>query len=109
MTAAIEAHDVEVRFDRALALVGVELVVPSGSSLAVIGRNGSGKSSLLRAIAGTVELSSGTVRSADTALVLGHRRSKMRLGRTLKSAAAFIMGSASGQARTEWASLPTIL
>lgn len=70
MAAAIEIQDVEVRFDGDVALADVTLELPAGSSLAVIGCNGSGKSSLLRAIAGTLAVSRGRVHAQDTALVL---------------------------------------
>jgi len=70
VTMAIHIERLEVRFDGEIALSGLDLEVPLGTSLAVIGRNGSGKSSLLRAIAGTVEPFAGTVRAGDTAFVL---------------------------------------
>jgi branched-chain amino acid transport system ATP-binding protein len=47
------AH-VEVRYGQALAVSDVSLAVPEGSWVAVVGANGAGKSSLLRAIMGLV-------------------------------------------------------
>ncbi|MFI5015261.1 MAG: ABC transporter ATP-binding protein [Hyphomicrobiales bacterium] len=44
----------EVRYGQAVAVAGVALDVPAGGWVAVIGANGAGKSSLLRAIMGLV-------------------------------------------------------
>ncbi len=61
VTSAISAANVQVRYGDAVALDDVDLTVPTGSSLAVIGPNGSGKSTLLGAMAGIVELTSGSI------------------------------------------------
>lgn len=66
MTGGLELTHLAVRYGRATALHGVDLVVPSGTVTAVLGRNGAGKSSLLRAIAGAVRPSQGTVRWRGT-------------------------------------------
>ena len=72
MTMAISITGLEVRYGDAVALADVDLQVPAGSSLAVIGPNGSGKHTLLGAIAGITEPSAGTVSIPGThaALVL---------------------------------------
>ncbi|WP_166355946.1 ABC transporter ATP-binding protein [Phytoactinopolyspora limicola] len=51
-----------VRYGSTVALHGVSLDVGAGEIVAVMGRNGAGKSSLLTALAGLVEPVSGTVR-----------------------------------------------
>ena len=61
VTNAISASNLQVHYGSTLALAGVDLEVPKGSLLSVIGPNGAGKSALLNALAGTVELSDGTV------------------------------------------------
>ena len=48
----LTVSDVHVRYGQAVAVAGVDLVVPLGSWVAVVGANGAGKSSLLRAIMG---------------------------------------------------------
>ncbi|MGF1599168.1 MAG: metal ABC transporter ATP-binding protein [Acidimicrobiales bacterium] len=72
MPPAITTIGLDVRYGEIVALSDVDLVVPAGSSLAVIGPNGSGKSTLLGALAGTIELSAGraTVEGPAPALVL---------------------------------------
>jgi branched-chain amino acid transport system ATP-binding protein len=56
----LEVSDIHVRYGQAVAVSGVSLSVPDGGWVAVIGANGAGKSSLLRAIMGLVR-SSGRV------------------------------------------------
>src|SRR6185295_11965540 len=52
--------------DRVLALRGVNLTIPAGQFLTVIGSNGSGKSTILNVIAGTYLTDEGVIRIADT-------------------------------------------
>ena len=58
----LEVTDVEVAYGRAHALFGVSLSIAAGSALAVLGRNGAGKSSLGAAIGGAVTPSAGQIR-----------------------------------------------
>ena len=48
----LHAHDVGVRYGGRVAVAGVSLTAAPGELLAILGANGSGKSSLLRALAG---------------------------------------------------------
>ncbi|HUV09973.1 MAG TPA: ABC transporter ATP-binding protein [Acidimicrobiia bacterium] len=57
----LEVADVEVAYGRAQALFGVSLSIPSGGALAVLGRNGAGKSSLGAVIGGAVTPSAGQI------------------------------------------------
>jgi putative ABC transport system ATP-binding protein len=52
--------------DRVHALRGVNLTIPAGQFLTVIGSNGSGKSTILNVIAGTYFTDTGSIRIANT-------------------------------------------
>jgi branched-chain amino acid transport system ATP-binding protein len=53
--------DVEVRYDHVHALKGVSIDIAEGETVALIGANGAGKSSILRAITGLKRISSGEI------------------------------------------------
>jgi branched-chain amino acid transport system ATP-binding protein len=61
MTAQLDVCNLEVSYGQARALNGVSFSVPSGSLNAVVGANGAGKTSLVRAIAGMLRPSGGQV------------------------------------------------
>lgn len=74
--AALSVTGLEVRYHGALALSGVDLTIPRGARIGIVGRNGAGKSSLLRAIAGIVPVTQGTVQwdGADITRLSADRR-----------------------------------
>jgi ABC-2 type transport system ATP-binding protein len=59
MTASIHAANVTVRYGRKTAVDGVTLSVEQGSVYALLGRNGTGKSSLVRCLLGMLRPDSG--------------------------------------------------
>ena len=61
MTKILEFKDVEVYYDHVFALKGVSIDVDQGETVSLIGANGAGKSSILRAITGLAKLKSGSV------------------------------------------------
>jgi ABC-type Mn2+/Zn2+ transport system ATPase subunit len=61
MAVAVRTRDLTVRYDRVLALDGVNLTLDEGQALGIVGPNGSGKSTLLKAIAGLIAPASGTI------------------------------------------------
>jgi len=61
MSALLAVRDLEIAYGEARALFGVSLELPEGRALAVLGRNGAGKSSLAAAIGGAVRPSGGRV------------------------------------------------
>jgi ABC-type multidrug transport system ATPase subunit len=65
MTATWGCQGLGVRYGDTVALEDVSLEVPAGAVAAVVGGDGAGKTSLLRAVAGTVRPSAGTVRRPD--------------------------------------------
>jgi heme exporter protein A len=75
---AVALRALTKRFGPAAALQGVELEIPSGTTLAVLGANGAGKSTLLRLVAGLARPSSGEVRVAGHPST--HREARRRIG-----------------------------
>ncbi|MCM3657355.1 phosphonate ABC transporter ATP-binding protein [Agromyces mediolanus] len=74
----IEVRDLDKRFDRTLALHGVELTIDRGEIVVLLGLSGSGKSTLLRHLDGLETPTSGSVR------VLGEEVPRLR-GRRLRA------------------------
>ena len=62
----VEVRDLRVRFGEVEAVGGVHLTAYAGRATALLGRNGAGKSTTMRVLAGVVPPTSGTV------LVAGH-------------------------------------
>src|SRR4051794_41086394 len=58
----IEVAGLRREYGRLVALAGLNLVVGAGECVALVGANGSGKSTAVRAVAGLLEPSGGTVR-----------------------------------------------
>ncbi len=61
MTAMLDFRDIELYYDHVYALKGVSLHLNQGETVALIGANGAGKSSILRAITGLAKPVRGTV------------------------------------------------
>jgi branched-chain amino acid transport system ATP-binding protein len=57
----LKVKDVSVYYGKAMALKGVSLEVPEGTVVTIIGANGAGKSTVLKALSGLVPLRSGEV------------------------------------------------
>ena len=61
MTEMLNFKDVELYYDHVYALKGVSLDLQQGETVALIGANGAGKSSILRAITGLRKIKSGSI------------------------------------------------
>ena len=74
--------DVRAGYGESVVLDGISLVLGEGGSLAVLGRNGVGKSTLLLTVMGYTDLVSGTVawRGRDIARAQPHRRARAGFG-----------------------------
>ena len=89
--ALLAVDDVAVAYDGMRALNGVSLRAAPGAIVALIGANGAGKTSLLRAISGLVRASSGSIRFADediTRLASATVRDNLLLGAFVDRSAA---------------------
>jgi branched-chain amino acid transport system ATP-binding protein len=82
MAPLLELQDLRAGYGDAVVLDGVSLQVAETGSLAVLGRNGVGKSTLLLTIMGYTNLMKGSVRwrGSDISRVPPHRRAKLGLG-----------------------------
>lgn len=76
----VRVRDLQVRFGQVQALAGVDLDVRAGRCLALVGRNGAGKSSTLRVLAGLLPASAGTVRVAGVDVRRHPMEAKRRTG-----------------------------
>jgi branched-chain amino acid transport system ATP-binding protein len=72
----LEVRDVVVHYGRIEALHGISLVVREGELVTLLGSNGAGKTTMMRAISGLRPLSSGSVwfDGKDVTKVKAHRR-----------------------------------
>jgi phospholipid/cholesterol/gamma-HCH transport system ATP-binding protein len=93
MTAVIELRDVHIAFESPEVLRGIDLSVMKGEILTIMGGSGSGKSVLLRLIAGLIKPDRGEIRIDGTDIVplnedamLGFRQ---RMGVVFQQAALF--------------------
>ncbi|HEY6722285.1 MAG TPA: ATP-binding cassette domain-containing protein, partial [Burkholderiales bacterium] len=74
----LEVRGLEVRYGGIRAVKGIDLEVGAGEMVCLIGANGAGKSSTLRAISGLVPTAPGAVRfgGSDLAGVPAFRRAR---------------------------------
>ena len=66
---ALSLRDVDAYYGDSHVLHGVSLTLREGTLLALLGRNGAGKSTTLRAISGLVPQTSGSIRLAGQSLI----------------------------------------
>ncbi|GGK85721.1 urea ABC transporter ATP-binding subunit UrtE [Mangrovihabitans endophyticus] len=78
----LEVGGLHVSYGRAQVLFGVDLSAPSGSLVCLMGRNGVGKTTLLKAVTGVLAPRSGTVRfdGRDVTRMRTHERVRRGLG-----------------------------
>jgi branched-chain amino acid transport system ATP-binding protein len=78
----LELAEVRAGYGEAIVLDGVSLAVREGGSLAVLGRNGVGKSTLVLTIMGCTRLHGGAVlwRGGDISRLAPHQRARLGIG-----------------------------
>lgn len=91
--ALIELHDVSVRFGRQTVLRDINLKIPAGQTLAVIGESGCGKSVLMKTIIGLIRPTTGRVlfdgRDLSSFNEKELARQRIRFGYVFQNAALF--------------------
>jgi ABC-2 type transport system ATP-binding protein len=78
--ALVVVRDLTVCFGAVEAVAGLDLTLPASASVALIGRNGAGKSTTLRVLAGVLPPTSGSVLIAGTDAVRDPSAAKSRVG-----------------------------
>jgi len=78
----LELSDVRAAYGEAVVLDGVSLSMPEGGSLALLGRNGVGKTTLLLTVMGFVSLKRGSVRfkGEDVSRLAPNQRARRGIG-----------------------------
>ncbi|WP_311030743.1 ABC transporter ATP-binding protein [Mesorhizobium koreense] len=78
----LELRDVRAGYGEAVVLDGVSVSVPENGSLALLGRNGVGKTTLLLTVMGLVRLSRGSLwfKGRDISRLPPHKRARLGIG-----------------------------
>jgi len=76
----VDVSSLYVQFGTVTAVEGIDLTLPAGSSVALVGRNGAGKSTTLRVLAGVLPPSFGDVRIMGLDVRADRQRVKERVG-----------------------------
>lgn len=101
MITRLQVEDLAIRRGERMLFERLSFAVAAGEAVALIGRNGAGKTSLLRAVAGLLRPAAGTVRFAGVADVAEARAGDLHLighldglkgGRTAREELAFAAG-----------------
>ena len=82
--ALLEAHDVHAHYGESHVLRGVSLALHAGEAVGLLGRNGMGKTTLIRTLLGHVRASAGEVR------VRGERVTGARVHRIARCGIAYV-------------------
>ncbi len=82
MSLAIAVHELSAGYGETVVLDGISLEVPGGGTLALLGRNGVGKTTLLATMMGLTTLHHGTIKLGDQSIetLPTHMRNRMGLG-----------------------------
>lgn len=87
----LDVVGLEVKYGAVQAVIGLDLTITAGEIVVLVGANGSGKSSVLNALAGLVPLSSGVVRlfGADITRIAAPDRVRQGLALVIEGRGVF--------------------
>ncbi|KQP37464.1 ABC transporter ATP-binding protein [Pseudorhodoferax sp. Leaf274] len=82
MAELLQVEDLSAGYGQAVVLTGVDLALPEGQTLALLGRNGTGKTTLMNTLAGATRQHAGSIRLGDVALhrLPSHERAAAGIG-----------------------------
>lgn len=107
----LQVDDIHLRYGASQVLRGVSLVVDKGQVTCVLGRNGVGKTSLMRAILGLQAVSQGRIRweGEDITGLPAHRRARLGFGNVPQGREIFPRLTVEENLRTGFPALPASL
>src|SRR5512138_1057690 len=76
----VEVSGLRVEFGHVVAVDGLDLTMPAGASIALVGRNGAGKSTSLRVLSGVLPATAGEVRVMGFDIRAERQRVKEHVG-----------------------------
>ena len=108
MTAALTVNTIDLHYGAAQALKGISITCQPGRITAVLGRNGVGKSSTLRAVTGINHISSGDITFGDAVLKKSppYKRARMGIGYVPQGREIFPLLTVKENLETGFACLP---
>ncbi len=108
MTTALSVNTIDLHYGAAQALKGISITCQPGRITAVLGRNGVGKSSTLRAITGINHISSGQITFGDDVLKRSppYKRARMGIGYVPQGREIFPLLTVRENLETGYAGLP---
>jgi len=82
MAELLHVENLSAGYGEAVVLTGVSLSLPEGQTLALLGRNGTGKTTLMNTLAGATRQHAGSIRLGDVALhqLPSHERAAAGIG-----------------------------
>jgi branched-chain amino acid transport system ATP-binding protein len=93
VTTRLELRGVRAGYGRLEVLHGIDMVLPFGTTVALVGPNGGGKSTLLRVLAGLVRVRAGEVRLDGAPVASGPAHRRAAAGFTLVPGDRNVFGS----------------
>jgi len=108
MTTALSINSIDLHYGAAQALKGISITCRPGRITAVLGRNGVGKSSTLRAITGINHISAGDITFGDDVLKRSppYKRARMGIGYVPQGREIFPLLTVKENLETGYAGLP---